>query len=245
VPGTTFIYRGGGEQVTITVTDRTKVILGVRCVVVRYVVAVGGEVVEDTEDFFAQDVEGNVRRIDMRSPQKTAAMLCLLSLGPLFCARAIAQDSEKPVKMGSLPPSVQATVKEQSRGATLRGLSKEVKGGKTFYEAELKVDGHNKDVLIDSTGAVVEVEEEVPVDSLPPAVRAEMEKHAAGGRIIMVESITKDNVIVAYEAHIKIGNKSLEIKVGSDGQLIGTENDGDDDDDVKERAGGKQKAKKP
>ena len=59
-PGTTFVYRGGGEDVTVTVTDRTKVILGVKCVVVRDVVTVNGQVVEDTEDFFAQDVQGNV-----------------------------------------------------------------------------------------------------------------------------------------------------------------------------------------
>jgi hypothetical protein len=60
VPGTTFIYRGGNEVVTVTVTHRTKMILGVKCIVVRDVVEVGGEVVEDTEDFFAQDVQGNV-----------------------------------------------------------------------------------------------------------------------------------------------------------------------------------------
>jgi hypothetical protein len=59
-PGTTFIYRGGGELVTVTVTDRTKMILGVKCIVVRDVVEVDGVVVEDTEDFFAQDREGNV-----------------------------------------------------------------------------------------------------------------------------------------------------------------------------------------
>ncbi|HWO02130.1 MAG TPA: hypothetical protein VNS63_22985 [Blastocatellia bacterium] len=60
IPGTTFVYRGGGEDVTVTVTDRTKTILGVKCVVVRDVVKVNGQVTEDTEDFFAQDVQGNV-----------------------------------------------------------------------------------------------------------------------------------------------------------------------------------------
>jgi hypothetical protein len=59
-PGTIFIYRGGGEVVTVTVTDRTKMILGVKCIVVRDVVTVNDQVVEDTEDFFAQDVQGNV-----------------------------------------------------------------------------------------------------------------------------------------------------------------------------------------
>jgi hypothetical protein len=47
----------------------------------------------------------------------------------------------------------------------------------------------------------------------------------------MVESITKNDAVVAYEAHIKIGKKSLEVKVSPDGQLISTESDEDEEDD--------------
>jgi uncharacterized membrane protein YkoI len=144
----------------------------------------------------------------------------LFSLGLLFSANTFAQNSEKRVKMKDLPAAVQATVKEQSKGATLRGLAKEVEDGKTFYEAELKVNGHNKDVLMDSTGAVVEIEEAVSLASLPPAVKAEIEKQAGGNKIAGVESITKNGALVAYEAHIKTGKKSREVKVGPDGQLI-------------------------
>ncbi|MEW6735988.1 MAG: hypothetical protein AB1489_32135 [Acidobacteriota bacterium] len=60
IPSTTLIYRGGNEVVTVTVTNRTKVILGVKCVVVRDVVTVNDQVVEDTEDYFAQDMQGNI-----------------------------------------------------------------------------------------------------------------------------------------------------------------------------------------
>ncbi len=64
VPGTTFVYDGtnedGPEHVEVTVTFETKTILGVTCTVVRDQVSVAGEVVEDTLDWFAQDIEGNV-----------------------------------------------------------------------------------------------------------------------------------------------------------------------------------------
>ncbi len=63
-PGTTRIYEGmtagGVERVEVTVTHNTVEILGVTCVEVRDTVSVGGEVVEDTLDWFAQDREGNV-----------------------------------------------------------------------------------------------------------------------------------------------------------------------------------------
>lgn len=60
VPGRTWTYRGGAETVSVTVTGDVRTILGVRCAVVRDVVTVGGVAVEDTEDYFAQDRDGNV-----------------------------------------------------------------------------------------------------------------------------------------------------------------------------------------
>lgn len=144
----------------------------------------------------------------------------VLSLGLALSANMFAQASEKPVKMKDLPKAVQTTVQEQSKGATVRGLSKETDHGKTYYEVELMVKGHNKDVLMDSTGAVVEIEEEIAIASVPPAVKAEIEKHVGGGKIMMVESVTKNDAVVAYEAHVKTGNKRSEIKVAPDGHLI-------------------------
>ena len=66
--GSTWLYQGTfieeGEEITetitITVTDRIKLVDGIRCLVVRDVVEVDGELVEDTDDWFAQDVDGNL-----------------------------------------------------------------------------------------------------------------------------------------------------------------------------------------
>src|SRR5262249_17044325 len=43
-----------------TVTNETKVVMGVRCVVVRDIVTTNTELVEKTTDWYAQDAEGNV-----------------------------------------------------------------------------------------------------------------------------------------------------------------------------------------
>jgi hypothetical protein len=63
-PGTVLVYEGisdgDREAVTIRVTDRTKEILGITAVVVRDTVRVAGEIHEDTFDWYAQDVDGNV-----------------------------------------------------------------------------------------------------------------------------------------------------------------------------------------
>jgi hypothetical protein len=64
-PGTTLVYHKTGQDGTerdeITVTDRIQKIFGVNCTVVRDVVtAADGKLVEDTDDYYAQDKKGNV-----------------------------------------------------------------------------------------------------------------------------------------------------------------------------------------
>lgn len=59
-PGYTRIYRGEDEEITVTVTNRTIRIAGVRCTVVRDIARADGRIEEDTEDYFAQDLQGNV-----------------------------------------------------------------------------------------------------------------------------------------------------------------------------------------
>ena len=127
--------------------------------------------------------------------------------------------SDKPVKMKDLPPAVQRTVQEQSKGATLRGLSTEVEHGKTIYEVEMTVNGHGKDVSMDASGTVIEVEEEVALGSIPAAARAAIEKAAAGGKIAKVEKVTGEKE-VAYEAALRKDGKRSEVRVSADGSML-------------------------
>lgn len=69
VAGNKWVYEGTSvddegeeetETVTVTVTDQTKLIDGVTCVTVIDVAEVDEEVVEITDDWFAQDIYGNV-----------------------------------------------------------------------------------------------------------------------------------------------------------------------------------------
>jgi len=63
-PGTTFIYKGESDGAptrdVMTVTNDTKVILGVTTTVVHHLSYEDKVLVEETFDWFAQDVDGNV-----------------------------------------------------------------------------------------------------------------------------------------------------------------------------------------
>lgn len=123
------------------------------------------------------------------------------------------------VKMEDLPAAVQAAVKEQAKSATVVGLAKEIENGKTMYEVETKVNGKTRDLLLDSTGAVVEVEQEVDLSSIPAAAKAAIEAKAAGGTIKKVETVTKGSA-VSYEAAIQTKTgKNIEVAVNADGSV--------------------------
>jgi uncharacterized membrane protein YkoI len=161
-----------------------------------------------------------IREPKMNTCKGHIAIALALAACMLLSGTALAQETERPARMKDLPQAVQSTVREQSRGAAVRGLSIETEKGQTFYEASLKVKGRVRDVLIDADGNVIEIEEQVTLASLPPAARAEIVKQAGKGRILTVESITKNNAIVAYEAHVKTAGKISEIKVDPDGKPL-------------------------
>jgi hypothetical protein len=131
-----------------------------------------------------------------------------------------AQAQERKIKRAQLPPAVEKTVAEQSQGATIKGFSTEIEKGKRVYEVAMIVDGRGKDVLIDSKGNVIEIEEEVAVDSLSQPVKDGLTKAAGTGTISKVESLTKNGALVAYEAVVKRGAKHSEIQVGRNGEKL-------------------------
>lgn len=69
VQGNRWVYEASGvddegeevdETIVVSVTGDVKLIEGIRCLVVRDAVSSDGELVEDTDDWFAQDLQGNV-----------------------------------------------------------------------------------------------------------------------------------------------------------------------------------------
>jgi hypothetical protein len=144
-------------------------------------------------------------------------LIAMMSIACLFGAGAAF--AEKKVKLQDAPSAVQATVKEQTKTAPLVGLSQEVENGKTVYELETKVNGRTRDLMIDASGAVISVEEEVALDSIPAGAKAAIEKQAAGGEVTRVETVTKGKV-VTYEAGLLKKGKKSEFTVAADGSPV-------------------------
>jgi uncharacterized membrane protein YkoI len=152
---------------------------------------------------------------------KTNYKICLLVVSVILAGSTFAQ--EKKIKRSDLPPAVEKTVVEQSKGAMIRGFNEEKENGQTTYEVEMVVNGHSKDVQMDANGVVLEVEEEVSMESLSPEIKAGLQAKAGKGRITKVESLTKKGKLVAYEAQVMTDGKKSEVQVGPDGKPLNHE----------------------
>ena len=136
---------------------------------------------------------------------------CVVPLAAVVLAIAgTAAFGEKPVQRKDLPAAVERTVAKETEGATLKGLSAEpCEGkdkGKTCYEVETMKGGMSRDVIVDPSGKVLEVEEGIALTDLPAAVQAAAAK--LGGKILSAEKVTKD-AAVNYELVVeKAGKKS-------------------------------------
>jgi uncharacterized membrane protein YkoI len=148
----------------------------------------------------------------------TNYLVAIAASGLLLVGAASAQ--EKKIKRSDLPPAVEKTVAAQSAGATIRGFSTEKEKGQTLYEVEMTVKGHSKDISIAPDGAIVEIEEQVALDSLSPEVKAGLQAKAGKGKILKVESLTKKDKLVAYEAQVDTNGKKSEVQVGPDGKPL-------------------------
>jgi hypothetical protein len=149
---------------------------------------------------------------------KMNLFVALAAGGLLLAGSASAQ--EKKIKRSDLPPAVEKTVAAQSPGATIKGFSTEKENGQTLYEAEMTVNGHSKDISMTADGSIVEIEEQVALDSLSADVRTGLQAKAGAGKILKVESLTKKGKLVAYEAKVDTNGKKSEVQVGPDGKPL-------------------------
>jgi len=142
--------------------------------------------------------------------QTFLASLIVIAISGLAAARSL--------QVKDLPAAVQKTVQDTLKGAAIKNISKEVEKGVTQYEVETMLNGKHRDFNVDAAGKLLVVEEEVDIAGIPAAARAAIEKKVAGGKLGMVETVTKGDGITLYEAAYtsKTGKKDT-ILVKADG----------------------------
>jgi uncharacterized membrane protein YkoI len=121
------------------------------------------------------------------------------------------------LQIKDLPPAVQQTVQDQIKGAEISGINKETEQGKLQYEVETMLNGKHRDFNVDAKGILLVVEEETALDSVPAAAKAAIVKKVAGGKLGMVEIMTKGSATFYEAAYTGKDGKKHEVLVKPDG----------------------------
>jgi hypothetical protein len=139
--------------------------------------------------------------------------LCLIMLG---AATVGVSAAEGPVVLKDLPAPVQATVKAETAGSTIKGLSKETEHGVTLYEVETVKNGLSRDLLVTKDGTIAEVEEQIALSTAPPAVQQALSKQ---GQLLKLERVTARDA-TTYEAHVQRAGKKQSVTLDESGRVV-------------------------
>ena len=175
----------------------------------------------------------------MRLSSMLLLSVCLVGLaaGAGFAGGDDERDDK--IKLTDCPAAVQETLKREAFGGKLDDIEKENEKGRVSYEADVKIDGHNYEIVVDEKGTLVhklldedddEQETEMKLADCPPAVQKTLKREAGEAKIDKVDKQQQQGRTV-YETDVKLGGKNYEIVVTEEGLLLAKQLDEDDEED--------------
>jgi uncharacterized membrane protein YkoI len=157
----------------------------------------------------------------MKMQFRVAAILAVIVI-----AFSQAHASEEVMNKHQLPKAVLEAFEKAYPQANEVEFEKEMIEGKVFYEVEFKENGREYEILYDSEGTILQVEETLDVKALPEPIVHAISKAYPKAIIEDAEKITKtDGTVIVYEIEINAEGKKLELELDATGKILKTEQD--------------------
>jgi uncharacterized membrane protein YkoI len=140
------------------------------------------------------------------------------------------EDDGDDLTIDQVPEPARAALLKLAGDAKIIEAEREHEHGVLVYEAEWAKDGTKHEAAVTADGTLVEIEEIIPVDKAPAAVRAAIAKHFGPDAKVVVEK----KMVVVYEVEAKVDGKHKELLVLPTGRVHKEPDDDhehDDDDD--------------
>ena len=135
-----------------------------------------------------------------------------VTMAALGLSLALAKADEK-IEVGQVPAAARDAVKAKFPMAEIVGAEKEIDGGKTVYELNLKLHGKKIDVSVGAAGEILAVEKEVAVADVPADVLAALHAKHVGATVKSAEEILKDGKL-QYELIVATAaGKTVEVVI--------------------------------
>jgi len=243
-PGHQLTLESPEEKVVITVLDETKNIGGIKTRVVEEREEENGKLKEVSRNFFAickkhgdvfyfgEEVDiykdGNIVRHSgaWRADEKDSKAGIIMPGTILLGARHYQEIAPNAMDRAEII-SDDVTLKTPA-GTFTNCIKVEETSGVEPNEKCYKIYApgigmiQDEDLLLTKYSKANSKEEKVALEDLSPAVRAAIEKHAAGGKISEIEKQSKKGVLV-YEAEVLKDGKEFDILISATGKFLGKE----------------------
>ena len=137
-----------------------------------------------------------------------------------------ASASEKEVNKHQVPKAVLEAFEKAYPNAKEVEFEKEMIEGKAVYEVEYTENGREYEILYDSDGMILQMEETLDVKALPESIVQAISKAYPKATIEDAEKVMKpDGTVTIYEVEIKTEGKKLELELDINGKILKTEKD--------------------
>jgi len=163
----------------------------------------------------------------------------IVGLAAVACAGllAAAGGCAKPPEPPPLPLGADTAIRAGFYKAEIEDVEIGSQGGARLYEAELTYEGREVEVEVTPDGMIAQIEREVTMAEVPPAVADAITRAAGDGKIEEIErtevfAVGQEGQVVPltptkvfYEAEFEKGCREYEVRVAPDGTVLGTESD--------------------
>ena len=153
------------------------------------------------------------------------------------------EEQEEVVSLQDVPKPVQKTIRREAAGGKIEKIEKEIRGNRTIYEADLKIDGKEYEAKILPNGTLLikklehavsprkrrgemerhmqakKKEEKIDPDDVPDKVMKAVEKKVPGGTVKEAEKETIGRKVI-YEIEKVVDGRESEVKVLPNGRII-------------------------
>ena len=153
----------------------------------------------------------------MKQILRCAAIVCMCQLLVGFMSGASAQD--KKIAKKDVPAAVVKAFEGAYPKATVNNYATEVEKGKTFYELETIEGKIKRDLLYESDGTLVELEEVLTADMVPDAIGKAVAAELPKGKIMSGEKTTRGKE-VSFDIVVANGKEKEIVKLNADGKIL-------------------------
>lgn len=147
-------------------------------------------------------------------------------LATFLIAFGQANASEEDVSKHQVPKAILGAFEKAYPNAQEVEFEKKIVAGKAVYEVEYTENGREYEILYDSDGVILQMEETLDVKALPEPIVQAISKAYPKATIEDAEKVMKpDGTVIVYEVEIKAEGKKLELELDANGKILKTEQD--------------------